>query len=68
MSDLQKYIRKRKIIDSDFSEGFEEGYQSLKIGVLLKQAREASGLTQDEIGKKLHTNTTPTVTESCLYP
>ncbi len=55
MSDLKKYISKRSMIDSAFSEGLEEGYQSFKIGVLLKQAREASGLTQEEIAEKLHT-------------
>ena len=55
MNDLKKYIVNRKESDNDFSEGFEEGYQSFKIGVLLKQAREASGLTQEEIAKKLHT-------------
>jgi len=55
MSDLQKYISKRKVIDSDFSADFEEGYQSFKIGVLLRQAREGSGLTQEEIAKRLHT-------------
>jgi ribosome-binding protein aMBF1 (putative translation factor) len=55
MSDLQKYISNRKAADQDFSNGFDEGYQALKIGVLLKQAREASGLTQQEIAEKLHT-------------
>lgn len=55
MSDLKKYMSRRKATDSEFAEGFEEGYQSFKIGVLLKQAREASGLTQEEIAVKLHT-------------
>jgi len=55
MSDLQKYISNRKAADKGFSNGFDEGYQALKIGVLLKQAREASGLTQQEIAEKLHT-------------
>jgi len=55
MSDLQKYISNRKAIDSDFSENYEDGYQSFKIGVLLRQAREASGLTQEEIAERLHT-------------
>jgi len=55
MSDLQKYIGNRKLIDPDFNENYEEGYQSFKIGVLLRQAREASGLTQEEIAKRLHT-------------
>lgn len=55
MSDLKKYINKRKAMDSEFSADFDEGYQSFKIGVLLKQAREAAGLTQAEIAEKLHT-------------
>ena len=55
MSDLQKYISNRKTSDQDFANGFDEGYQAIKIGVLLKQAREASGLTQQEIAEKLHT-------------
>ncbi len=55
MSDLQKYISNRKAIDSDFRENYEDGYQSFKIGALLRQAREASGLTQEEIAEKLHT-------------
>jgi ribosome-binding protein aMBF1 (putative translation factor) len=55
MSDLQKYISNRKTIDSSFSENYEDGYQSFKIGVLLRQAREASGLTQEEIAERLHT-------------
>jgi ribosome-binding protein aMBF1 (putative translation factor) len=55
MSDLQKYIHQRKKVDKAFNEGFDEGYQSFKVGVLLKQAREARGLTQEEIATKLHT-------------
>jgi len=55
MSDLQKYISNRKAVDFDFRDDYEDGYQSFKIGVLLRQAREASGLTQEEIAEKLHT-------------
>jgi DNA-binding XRE family transcriptional regulator len=55
MSDLKRYVGKRKEVDSEFSKGFEEGYQSFKIGVLLKQAREASRLTQEQMAEKLHT-------------
>ncbi len=55
MSDLRKYVSNRKENDGKFAQGFDEGYQSFKIGVLLKQAREASGLTQKEIAEKLHT-------------
>ena len=56
MSDLKKYVSKRKQLDEEFSENYENGYQAFKIGALLKQAREASGLTQEEIAKKMHTN------------
>ncbi len=55
MSDLQKYIAERRKTDAAFDEGFDEGYQAFKIGALLKQAREASGLTQQEVATKLHT-------------
>ncbi len=55
MSDLKKYVSNRKANDSEFNEGFEEGYQSFKIGALLRQAREDSGLTQEEIAERLNT-------------
>jgi len=55
MDDLEKYIRKRKRKDREFAEGFEEGYQKFKIGVLLRQAREAAGLTQEELARRLKT-------------
>lgn len=34
---------------------FEKGYESFKIGVLLRQAREEVGLTQQELAEKLRT-------------
>ena len=40
MSDLKKYISKRKERDSNFSDGFDDGYQVFKIGTVLRQARE----------------------------
>ena len=53
MSDLKKYIAKRKKTDKEFAEGFEEGYEQFKIGVVLRQAREAAGLTQEEFALRL---------------
>jgi DNA-binding XRE family transcriptional regulator len=53
MSDLQRYIEKRRIRDTEFAEGFEEGYAIFKLGVLLRQAREAAGLTQEEIAHRI---------------
>ena len=55
MSDLQKYIKNRKKIDSEFALGFDEGYEEFKIGLVLKNAREESGLTQEELAKKIKT-------------
>ena len=55
MSDLRKYVSNRKANDTEFKEGYEEGYQSFKIGALLRQAREDSGLTQEEIAERLNT-------------
>ena len=55
MSDLKAYITKRRAKDPEFAEDYEDGYKSFKIGAVLKQAREASGLTQAEMAEKLHT-------------
>ncbi len=55
MSDLKKYITKRKKSDSEFAEDFDDGYQAFKIGAVLRQARESSGLTQEQLAEKLNT-------------
>ncbi len=55
MSDLQKYIDRRKRRDAEFGEGFEAGYSNFKVGILLRQARERAGMTQDEVAEKLKT-------------
>ena len=55
MSDVKKYIQKRVLKDRVFDLGFEEGYAEFKIGVILRQAREAAGLTQDEVARRLKT-------------
>jgi len=53
MSDLKKYISKRKEQDEVFSLNFDKGYQAFKIGVLLKEARESAGVTQEELASRL---------------
>jgi ribosome-binding protein aMBF1 (putative translation factor) len=55
MSDLKKYIQKRKEKDSEFSENFDAKYEEFKIGEMLKQARVETGLTQEDLAQKLHT-------------
>jgi ribosome-binding protein aMBF1 (putative translation factor) len=58
MSDLKKYITERKKRDKKFAEGYDEGYEQFKVGVMLRQARETAGLTQEELATRLHTQKT----------
>jgi DNA-binding XRE family transcriptional regulator len=58
MSDLQKYIEKRKARDPEFAENYDRGYEQFKIGVLLKQARQEAGFTQEDLAACLHTKKT----------
>jgi HTH-type transcriptional regulator/antitoxin HipB len=58
MSDLKKYIKERKKRDKLFAKGFEEGYEQFKIGVVLRQAREEAGITQEELARRLKTRKT----------
>ena len=58
MSDLKQYIGRRKKGDKEFAEGYEEGYEQFKIGVMLRQARESAGLTQEELALRLNTRKT----------
>jgi len=58
MDDLEKYIVKRKKVDPKFVEGFEEGFEEFKIGVMLRQAREKAGLSQEEVAQKIRTKRT----------
>ncbi len=55
MSDLKKYIEKRKKVDPEFAEGYDEGYENFKIGVLLQMSREQAELTQEEVAQKMGT-------------
>jgi DNA-binding XRE family transcriptional regulator len=55
MSDLTSYTRDRIARDPEFAEGFESGYSDFRIGVLLKEARERAGLTQEELARRLDT-------------
>ncbi|NEP85242.1 MAG: helix-turn-helix transcriptional regulator [Okeania sp. SIO3B3] len=58
MSDLKKYINKRKASNPDFADGFDEGYENFRIGLMLKQARLEAGLTQDDIANAIGTRKT----------
>ena len=58
MSDLKKYITKRKSDSPDFAEGFDEGYGNFRIGLMLKQARLDAGLTQSQVAQAIGTQKT----------
>jgi len=58
MSDIDRYIKSRKKTDPEFATGFDEGYRDFKIGVILRQAREEAGLTQEELADRVGTQKT----------
>lgn len=58
MTSLKKYIDGRKKRDRAFASGYEEGYEQFKVGVILREARESAGLTQDEVARRLKTKKT----------
>jgi DNA-binding XRE family transcriptional regulator len=49
--DVEKYIGRRKAADKAFAKDFDAGYEEFKIGVLLRQAREAAGVTQETLAR-----------------
>ncbi len=55
MSDVKQYIQKRAKRDKSFAENYDVGYAEFKIGVILRQARESAGLTQEEVARRLRT-------------
>jgi HTH-type transcriptional regulator/antitoxin HipB len=48
-------LKKRKRTDPKFAKDFESGYQKFKIGVLLRQAREQAGVTQETLARRTKT-------------
>jgi len=58
MSDLQKYIKKRKGNDPEFADNYDEGYKNFKIGIILKQSRIEKGYTQEQLAELLNTKKT----------
>jgi ribosome-binding protein aMBF1 (putative translation factor) len=53
--DLDKYISRRKRTDKEFAENFESGFQEFKVGILLRQAREQAGITQEVLAQRTKT-------------
>jgi HTH-type transcriptional regulator / antitoxin HipB len=55
MSDVKRYVQKRAKVDAEFAQNYEAGYADFKIGVILRQARESAGFTQEEMARRLQT-------------
>jgi HTH-type transcriptional regulator / antitoxin HipB len=55
MSDVEKYIERRKAKSPTFDKNFEAGYRAFEFSVMLRQAREEAGVTQETIARRLHT-------------
>ena len=53
--DVEKYIKKRKRADKTFAKDFEVGYEEFKIGVMLRNAREEAGMTQETLARLTNT-------------
>ncbi|HUT55297.1 MAG TPA: helix-turn-helix transcriptional regulator [bacterium] len=58
MSDLKKYVAKRKKRDKKFALGYDQGYQRFKLGAMLRQARLDAGMTQEQLARRLKTKKT----------
>ncbi len=55
MSDVERYIEHRKKKSARFEKDFESGYRAFEFSVMLRQAREKAGVTQEAIARKLRT-------------
>ena len=55
MSSVERYIEKRKARSPKFAKNFEAGYEAFEFSVMLREARERAGVTQEAIAKKLRT-------------
>lgn len=55
MSDVERYIETRKKRSPKFAGNFEAGYEAFEFSVMLRQARERAGITQEVIAKRLRT-------------
>ncbi len=53
--DLNDYISQRKEKDPDFAKDLDIGYEEFKIGMMIKEMRLKSGMTQEQLAEKLDT-------------
>lgn len=50
-NDVTNYIERRKRTDKTFGKDFDSGYEEFKIGVMLREAREQAGVTQEKLAR-----------------
>ena len=50
-NDVENYIERRKRTDKVFAKDFEAGYAEFKIGLMLREAREQAGVTQEKLAQ-----------------
>jgi ribosome-binding protein aMBF1 (putative translation factor) len=55
MSEVERYVARRKKHHPHFKKDFEAGYQTFEFSVMLRQARERAGVTQQKIAIRLRT-------------
>ena len=55
MIKFDDYINEKLKKDPKLAKNFWEGYEKFKIGVILREARIESGLSQEQLAKKIHT-------------
>jgi HTH-type transcriptional regulator/antitoxin HipB len=55
VSDVEKYIVRRKKQRPRFEKAFESGYRAFEFSIMLRQARERTGETQENVARKLRT-------------
>ena len=53
--DLDDYISQRKEKDPEVAKDFDAGYEEFKIGMMIKEMRLESGMTQEQLAEKLET-------------
>ncbi len=56
IDELQVFIDEQKATSPGFAEGYDVGYRNFRIGVMLKQARLNTGMSQVEVAEKLKTH------------
>lgn len=55
MINFKDYIDERLKKEPELAEGFWDGYEDFKVGVMLREARKKTGLTQEEMAHKINT-------------